>query len=97
MAISVAVLVETVDERTERRRTCRRDVQLTVAPREVSNVRLGSGRASNSRRADSSIGDSDPIVHYYALCDERPAESCLVPHERLEGRVIKWYTGDGLR
>ena len=97
MAISVAVLIETLDERTKRRCMCRRDVQLTVAPREVSNVRLGSGRASNSQRADSAIVDNDTIVHYYALCDKRLAESCLVLYERLEGRVIKWHTGDGLR
>ena len=96
VAISVAVLIGTVDERTERRLTCRRDAQPTVVPREASSVRLGSGRPSNSRRADIAIGSNDPTVYYYALCDERLTESCSVSYERLEGRMVKWHIADCL-
>ena len=96
VAISVVVHIETVYERIMPRRMCRRDVQPVPAARGVLNVRHGSDRAPISRRAVIALGDDDPVVYYYALCDERLAASCLMAYARLEGRMIKWHTGDGL-
>ena len=56
VAISVAVHIETVDERIVPRRMCRRDVQPVSAARGVLNVRHGSDQAPNSRRAVTALG-----------------------------------------
>ena len=48
VAISVAVQLETVDERTVRRRTCRRDAQPAPVERGASDAPLGNEQTSNS-------------------------------------------------
>ena len=75
VAISVVVQLETVDERTVRRRTCRRDAQPAPMVRGASDALFGSEHTPNSRRTDHSIGSDDPVAYYYALCDKRLADS----------------------
>ena len=96
VAISVAVKLETVDECTVRRRACRRDAQPTPVVRGASDASLGSEQMLNSRRTDYAIGAHDPVAYYYALSDERLAESCSATYGRLEGRIITWHTGEDL-
>ena len=74
VAISVAVRIETVDERTVRRRTCRRDTQPAPIVRGVSNVPLGSERTLNSQRANYAIGADDPVAYYYLSISAGPSE-----------------------
>ena len=87
MAISVPVRLETTDERTVRRRTCRRD-QPAPAVRGPLGQLPSSEQLPNSRRADNSLGADDPVAHYYALSDKQLVESCQMDYERLERRVI---------
>jgi hypothetical protein len=68
-----------------------------MEPLKAQSVCLGGGGSSNSERADSAIGDSKPITHFYALCDARLAERFSMPYGQLEGHVSNWHIDDGLR
>ena len=96
VAISAPVRLDTIDERNNRRRTCRRDAQPTSMVRGPLGLLPPGEQSPNSRRTDYSLGTDDPIAHYYALTDKQLAMDCRVEYERLEGRVITWHTGDSL-
>ena len=96
VAISVPVRLETIDGRTVRRRTCRRDAQPVPAVRGHLGSLPTGGQPSNSRRTDYSLTVDGTVAHYYALTDTQLATDCQVEYERLDGRVITWHTGDNL-
>ena len=96
VAISVPIRLDTIDERNNRRRTCRRDPQPTSMVRGPLGQPPPGEQPPNSRRTDYSLGADDPVAHYYALADTQLAMDCQVEYERLEGRVVTWHTGDSL-
>ena len=71
VAISVAVQVEQIDERTSLRRACRRDVQPEAESRKAQQVCLGGGGSSNSRRTDITIGECAPATHCLESLDSQ--------------------------
>ena len=67
VAISVPIRLDTTDERTVRRRTCRRSAQPAPAVRGSLGLLSAGEQSPNFRRTDYSLGADDPIAHYYAL------------------------------
>ena len=96
VAISVPIKLDAVDERSVRRRTCRRDAQPMPMRRGVHGSSSLDGQPPNSRRTDYTLGADDPVAHYYALTDMQLATDCQVAYTRLEGRVVSWNTGGSL-
>ena len=96
VAISVPVRLDTIDERSIRRRTCRRDAQPTPMVRGQLGSPSPGEQPPNSRRTDYTLGADDPVAHYYALTDTQLAADCQMEYERLEGRVVTWHTGGSL-
>ena len=97
VAISVPIRLGTIDERSVRRRTCRRDAQPMPMLRGADYSPPHGVQPPNSRRADSTLGANEPIAYYYALTDAQLAIDCHVEYDRLDGRAITWNTGGSLQ
>jgi len=76
VAISVPVQLDTIDERSIRRRTCRRDAQPIPMVRGPPGSPSPGEQPPNSRRMDYTLGADDPVAHYYALIDTQLAADC---------------------
>ena len=96
VAISVPVQLDTIEERSIRRRTCRRDAQSVPMVRKSHGLPFPGEQLPNFRRTDYTLGADDPVAHYYALTDTQFAADCRMEYKRLEGRVVTWHTGGSL-